>query len=141
MGAQASRTGAARYLRAHYDTFDRLPLNGAIWEYSASTEPWNAEDLSIAAADGTLHAVVADEIARPFVSRLAGTLRSVVVEPAFRVEYDATAGGITELRAPTRRYGATSALAVQATGGVCVDLHDGVVLVKATEAGPTTVAY
>ncbi len=139
-GVQASRMGAGPYLRAHYDTFDHVGLSGSVWQYSAAAEGWNSEDLSIADADGGLYAAVADEIARPFLSRLAGDAGVVSFQPGnFQLSYQATAGGISEVRLPTRVYDSASVV-VRTTAGVCIDIHDGRLLIKADAAGPVSIA-
>ena len=63
---------AADYVAAHHDAFDALGLSETQWEYSVSTEVWNAEPLDVAAADGSFLPLV-EGMRRPHVAALAGT--------------------------------------------------------------------
>jgi endoglycosylceramidase len=106
-GEPSEIPSAEAFLRAHYDAFDATAISGTAWEYSTSTEIWNAEELSVVAADGSEHPV-AKALIRPFARAVAG------VEP--RSSFDASSGVFTlsfqpsadavvsELSVPSRAY-------------------------------------
>jgi endoglycosylceramidase len=129
----------ADYVAAVFAAADGLGLSGAVdWDYSVSTELWNAETASVVAADGTEYPV-AQALIRPFVRAVAGSAVSQSWDAArktFTLSYipASAASDVTEVRVPSRAY--PSGYTVQIAGG-CYDAASvpGELLVKAQDAG------
>ena len=138
MGIQASRDGATEHAAAHYDAMDALGLHGTWWEYSASEELWNDEDLSVTDADGTERAALLDGLVRPFPIAVAGSDARWDFDRetgVFSLSYTA-AGGVSEVSIPPRVYPE----GVVVTGqGACGEVRDGRLLLSPT-GGPVTIA-
>ncbi len=132
-GVDADDPQAVAALQAHWDALEALGLGGAEWEYSVSTEAWNAEHLGLVEADGGENVTVAP-LVRAYVRALAGSDLKVTRGPGGEVswQYSAT-GGVTEVVAPARL--ASGGWEVQVTGA-CVDQRQpGLMLVKADADG------
>lgn len=129
-GVEHSREGATPYVEAHVDAFDALGLHATWWEYSASEELWNDEDLSLVEADGKERAALLDGLLRPYVRALAGELLERTWDAAARtltVRWRPTGEAPTELAFPARQLGDSPS--VTGSGG-CYAIRAGRVLVQ-----------
>ena len=105
-GIKSTAEGAAEYVRLNYEAMDTLRLHGTLWEYSTTTDDWNEEGMSIIRPDGVASPIV-DEVIRAYPRAVAGTLQSFAFDRGKRtgtLTWVATAGGVTELAAPTLLY-------------------------------------
>lgn len=105
-GATNSTPDAAAYLTAHFDALDELGMSGTEWEYSASAELWNGEDLSLVRADGAENPLAA-AILRPFPRAVAGDSVVFTYESTSRkltLSYAPAASGVTVVEVPDRAY-------------------------------------
>ena len=133
-GEPSGHPTAEAYLRAHYDAMDATGIHGTAWEYSTATEVWNAEELSVAAADGTEHPV-AQALIRPFARAVAGSALTSSFDAAaktFTVSFTPSSTSVvSELSVPTRAYAAGYEVTVS---GACYDARTaGALLLRAHE--------
>ena len=133
-GIEHDHPQAESHTRAHYEVFDDLAMHATWWEYSVSDELWNDENLSVVDGDGNERDEVLDEIVRPYVRALAGTLvdgpRYDPDEQRFEVRWQPTADGVTDIALPPRIFGGGAEVSAE---GACFELRDGRVLVQAAE--------
>jgi endoglycosylceramidase len=84
---------------------DANRLSGTLWEYSRYDEPWNNEDLSVIAPDGSERSTL-EAFVRPWLRAVAGTGAAFAWDRvARRAEARWTAdGGVTEIAVPSRAF-------------------------------------
>jgi endoglycosylceramidase len=130
-GSSNATADTAAYLTAHFDALDALGASGTQWEYSAATELWNSEDLSLVRADGS-ESPMAAAIVRAYPRAVAGDDVAFAYDAATRgltLAYTPIPG-ITEVAMPARLY--PEGYDVVVTGG-CADAGTaGRLLVQAT---------
>jgi len=133
-GIEHEHPQAASHTRAHYDAFDAQGLHATWWEYSVSHELWNFENLSVVDGDGHERDEVLDELVRPYVRALAGTLtdgpRYDPDARTFEVRWEPAADGVTEIALPPRIFGDGAEVTAE---GACYELGSDRVLVRAAE--------
>ncbi len=128
-GVPVGRDGGPAWIGSHYDAFDTLGLHGTLWEYSVSTEVWNAEALSIVYPTGAETELVAP-MARPYLRAVAGQVSELVVDDAhLSAAWAGQVGGISEIALPSRSW-ADATVTVQ---GGCVAQVAGRAVILATE--------
>lgn len=130
---------AEPFLRAHYDAMDATGVHGTAWEYSTSTEIWNAEELSVAAADGT-ELPVAQALIRPFARAIAGAEISAAFDAGaktFTLAFTPTSSStVSEISVPARAYPSGYDVTVS---GACTDSSQaGRLLVRASGSDPVS---
>jgi endoglycosylceramidase len=136
-GVTNAHAGAEPYLRAHFDALDALGMHGTQWEYSAASELWNGEDLSVVRADGSENPMAA-ALVRAYPRAVAGdevTFTFDALTGAATLRFTPSAG-VSEIAAPARAY--PEGYAVEVSGACTDGTHAGVLLVKA-DAGATSV--
>jgi len=105
-GIDPGGLGAGDYVRANYEELDRNLLHGTLWEYSATFDDWNDENMSIVDGEGNEGPTVSAMV-RPFPAATAGTLAAFEFDPRTRKgawSFNAQAGGLSELVVPSRLY-------------------------------------
>ncbi len=118
-GIEPHLTGAGEHTASIYAALDSLQLHATWWEYSASTELWNHEDLSVVEADGTERDVLLDPIVRAYPRAIAESDPTrtswSVTDDVLKMTWSPTPDGVTEIILPPRVFdgGAT------ATGADC----------------------
>lgn len=103
-GISPSGEGAADYVRANYSALDQHLLHATLWEYSATVDDWNDEDMSIVDGYGNERPTVA-ALVRPFPAATPGTLTGFSWDPRRRTgewRFDAEPGLVGELAVPGR---------------------------------------
>ena len=137
------------WVAAVMDGMDRFRLSATLWEYSQDDELWNEENFSIVDADGTERAVL-DGYVRPWLRAVAGTASSGTWDAeAGRAEaqWTATAGGVTEIRVPSRLFPEgpqdVTLSGDGATDNACHtwDPERGELRVRATSDGPVSISF
>ncbi len=131
-GIPHDRDAASEYVVANYDGLDADLLHGTYWEYSASADLWNHENLGVVEADGTERPNLVDGIIRAYPQAIDGELVSWEFDAgsgATRLVFDATEDGVSELVLPTRVFGGEPVLS---GSGACVDLQGQVLLIRPT---------
>jgi endoglycosylceramidase len=134
---------ALDYMAAHFAALDAIGAGGTEWEYSVSSEPWNAETDGLVAADGTEYPV-ATAVIRPFARAVAGDGVAQSWDPVagvFTLSYtpSSTAStAITEVQLPVRAFPGGYTMA---TSGACVDATSapGRLLVEALGPAPVSI--
>ncbi|MEM7159113.1 MAG: cellulase family glycosylhydrolase [Myxococcota bacterium] len=133
--------GGAPWLTLVMDTVDSSRMSATLWEYSTTTELWNAEDLSVTEPDGTDRPIL-DTYVRPWVRALAGSALDMSWDAqtgAFDVRW--TAGeGFTEVMLPARRFGAEPTQIELEGEGACHTWDEARGQLRVTAAAGTSVA-
>jgi endoglycosylceramidase len=131
-GIPADRDSAAEYVVANFDGLDTNLLHGTYWEYSASEELWNHENLGVVEADGTERPELVEGIIRAYPQAIDGELDTWSFDAASAtasLSFEATPDGVSELVLPTRLYGDNP---VVSGSGACVDLQGQVLMIRPT---------
>ena len=139
-GSRNALDSTLPFMQAHFDALDALGMSGTEWEYSQSTELWNAEADSIVDGDGT-EFPVAQAVIRPFARAVSGSAIATgfdTTTSTFTLSYAPSAGGVTAVSLPARAY--PSGYDVALAGG-CYDATSvpGQMLVQA-DVDATTVS-
>ena len=123
-GIRPEAEGASAYIAAHYAAMDTVAMHGTLWEYSATTDDWNDEGMSLVDGLGREGATVAS-LVRPYPAAVAGTVAAFDYDPetrVFKLDFEATPDGVTEVVLPSRLYASEGADAADVTieGGCAV---------------------
>ena len=103
-GITHEASGAARFMRLHWEAIEALGIHGTQWEYSVTGQDWNTESMSVVDADGTERELAA-ELMRAYPSAIAGALSEWRFDRDAREgELTLDAAGTTVVTAPSRLY-------------------------------------
>jgi endoglycosylceramidase len=136
-GISRTASGAAAYIRANVDALDALLLHATLWEYSQTSAMWNSETYDVLDGNGAETDGVAALI-RAFPRAVAGKIRRFVYDASSRtgtLEWDASAGGVTEVSAPVRLYPEGVEASLEGAAGCTQWRSDRGVLVALTREG------
>jgi endoglycosylceramidase len=125
--------GAREYATNNWNGLDAHLMHGTWWEYSASTELWNHENLSVVESDLTERPELIEPMIRAYPQAIDGELESWTFDAATGTATLAVQGnrdGVTELVIPTRLYGDSPVITA---AGACVDTDGQVLLIRATD--------
>lgn len=138
-GARSSNPSTPLYLRRVYEALDRHGIHGTVWEFSTTVDDWNNEDFSVTGPGGS-PSLVTDEVVRVYPRAVAGAVTSFAFDRGARtavLEFSASAGGITELAAPSLLWPGGPEVLV--TGDACAWWSSGVVYVHTPTSGAARV--
>ncbi|MBN4059150.1 cellulase family glycosylhydrolase [Endomicrobium sp. AH-315-J14] len=130
-GIVADHEDAEAHAGRQFDALDALGMHGTWWEYSASDELWNSENLSLIKGDGSDNGPMHRGIVRPVMRALSGTMSNLSWDAAtarWLIEFDAEPDGISEIVMPSRLYGEGVRIGAE---GACVEVVGDRLLVKA----------
>lgn len=141
-GCRTKQRRCDEYIRAVYNSMDTFPWSVTTWEYSATVDDWNNEGFGLVDFGG-VERPAANEVVRTYPHATAGTFGSFSFDRDSGLAlytYNATEGGVTEIRVPTRVYEAAPVVTVT-QGDACVsyDSDRQMVLVKAVNAGNVSI--
>ena len=123
---------AQEYATANWNGLDADMMHGTYWEYSASVDDWNKENLSVVQPDGTEHPELVEPLIRAYPAAIDGTLESWSFDPesgAARLVFEATPDGVSELVLPIRLYGDEPVIS---GSGACVQRAGQTLLIRPT---------
>jgi len=141
-GVRPDANGAAGWARANFDALDTHLLHGTFWEYSATTDTWNGEGMSVVDGAGN-ELATAPELVRAYPLAIAGRVTSFTFDRETltgTLAFESDAGGVSELRVPSRLYGGEVAATV--SSGCAALAPDGETLrIGTLDGGPLTVTF
>ena len=132
-GGNAKQPDITEYMDAVYDGASAAAAGATYWAYDK-----NSNGYGLLEDDGSVKAVLADVIARPYPSRVAGQLRSWEYDERARtlVVRMTGAAGVTEIVVPARAY--PNGVTVDC-GGCDAEITPGLVRLRTPPPGDVTV--
>lgn len=99
--------GAEEWLARALDRMDARRLSATLWECSQNEVDWNAEDLSVLAADGSERDSL-DVFVRPYLRAVAGSDSAFAWDQTTVTASWTADGGVSEIALPPRRFDGAS---------------------------------